>query len=187
VISGRGPGSRSLRLFFALWPSVTCREALASATADVVARTDGNPVPASNLHVTLAFLGAVPGGTFGSLAGIGSRGGWPTVEPTFDGVEYWAKPKVLVAACSIVPQAGLTIVEQLWLDLASLGFRREPRPWRPHLTLARKLSRPPPDGLRFPTIELPTGAAPWRLALVESTTHPEGARYSPLAEWPLGE
>jgi hypothetical protein len=25
----------------------------------------------------------------------------------------------------------------------------------------------------------------WRLALVESSSHPDGVRYKPLADWPL--
>jgi RNA 2',3'-cyclic 3'-phosphodiesterase len=188
VIPGRDPGSRKLRLFFALWPSAACRRALATATADAVARVDGVPVPAANLHVTLAFLGAVPGRTFVRLAAIGGSGAWPRVELAFDRLEYWAKPKVLVAVSSVVPRAGLQIVEHLWGALAPLGFARESRPWQPHLTLARKLRRPPPEDLQLPSAKLPpAAAAPWRLALVESTTHPEGARYRPLADWPLSK
>ena len=107
----------------------------------------------------------------------------------FERIEYWAKPKVLVAMPRTTPEAGQAIVERLWAGLESLGFVREVRPWRPHLTLARRLRRPPPENLAFATVENQGDEQAWRLALVESSTHPDGVRYRPLADWglsPLG-
>lgn len=182
-----GPGRHTLRLFFALWPSAAGRKSLADSTADAVSQVDGQPVPGVNLHVTLAFLGSVPGRGFGDLAGIGGEGGYPAVALRFDRLEYWAKPKVLVAMPVEIPATGRVIVDRLWEKLASLGFERESRHWQPHLTLARKVRSPPLENLRIaPRIAAVDDPAPWGLALVESTTHPEGARYKPLAEWPLG-
>lgn len=183
------PGPHSLRLFFALWPTGAHRRALAVATGPVVAQVEGQPVPAANLHVTLAFLGSVPGRTFVHLVEIGGQGGYPAIELDFDRLEYWPKPRVLVAVPSQVPPAGTAMVERLWQRIEPLGFARDTRPWRPHLTLARKIRRPPPDGLTLGAGPLPSAgdAARWRLALVESVTHPQGARYRPLAEWPLGK
>jgi 2'-5' RNA ligase len=183
------PGARgphTLRLFFALWPSAAERRSLAASTADAVSQVDGLPVPGANLHVTLVFLGSVRGRGFGDLAVIGGQGDYPAVALRFDRFEYWAKPRVLVAMPVEIPAAGREIVDRLWERLAPLGFERESRAWRPHLTLARKVRRPPPENLRMaPRIGVPDDPAPWGLALVESTTHPEGARYKPLAEWPL--
>lgn len=182
-----GAGPRSLRLFFALWPSAAERQALAASTANAVAQVDGQPIPAANLHVTLAFLGMVPGRTFVHLVEVGGQGAHPPVELAFDRLEYWAKPKVLVAMPSSIPAAGLQIVDRLWDRIEPLGFERESRPWRPHLTLARKVGRPPPENLRIlPKAAASAEAESWGLALVESTTHPSGVRYRPLAEWPLG-
>ena len=187
--SGPAPaGTRTLRLFFALWPSSALRRALAVATGPVVAQVEGQPVPAANLHVTLAFLGSVPGRTFVHLVEVGGQGGYPAIELDFDRLEYWPKPRVLVAMASRVPPAGAATVERLWHRIEPLGFTRDTRPWRPHLTLARKIRRPPPDGLALGAGRLPPAgdAARWGLALVESVTDPRGARYRPLAEWPLG-
>jgi 2'-5' RNA ligase len=180
-----GAAARRLRLFFALWPSDACRAALARAVAPAILAIDGMPVPPGNLHVTLAFLGEVPGRTFGHLVAAVGQGPWPAVEIAFERVEYWAKPKVLVALPTAVPASGLEIEGRLWQGLEPLGFEREARPWRPHLTLARKVRRPPPENLRLAPVELPGGAVAWRLALVESRTRPEGVRYKPLADWPL--
>ena len=37
----------------------------------------------------------------------------------------------------------------------------------------------------FLSLSLQMATLAWGLALVESVTHPHGARYRPLAEWPL--
>jgi len=71
-------------------------------------------------------------------------------------------------------------VEQLRAALAYRGLPTESRPYRPHLTLARKVGR----------WEGPAEVEPllWRadsLTLVESRTDREGSRYEPLASWPL--
>lgn len=180
-----GQGNRRLRLFFALWPGERLRAGLASATAAIVGQIAGQPVPPGNLHVTLAFLGPVPGHALVPLFDVGGQGSWPAVDIGFERIEYWAKPRVLVAMASKVPSAGLTIVERLWAGLEPLGYVREARPWRPHLTLARRIRRPPPDNLVFGPLEPFGDEPPWRLALVDSIAHAEGPRYKPLADWPL--
>jgi 2'-5' RNA ligase len=181
--AARGP--RKLRLFFALWPSEARRSALAAAAAPAVARIDGQRVPPGNLHVTLAFLGQVPGQAFVSLLAVGARGPWPRVELAFEQLDYWSRPKVVVSLARSIPESGLEIVDRLWSALATLRFQREARPWRPHLTVVRRVRSPPPEGLALSPIEPDADAAPWRLALVESAAHAGGARYKPLADWPL--
>jgi 2'-5' RNA ligase len=186
-VSAAGKRSpRKLRLFFALWPSDRHRAALAQATAATVAQVAGQPVPPGNLHLTLAFLGPVPGRLLTTLFGVGGQGSWPAVSFGFARIEYWAKPQVLVAMPAEVPAAGQAIVDRLWQGLEQLGFRREPRPWRPHLTLVRRVRRPPPENLELAPAIAAADPSAWRLALVESTTHPEGPRYRPFADWPLG-
>lgn len=180
----RGP--RELRLFFALWPGAAERKALAATTANAIGQVDGQPVSAANLHVTLAFLGSVPGRGIADLIVIGGQGGYPRVELEFNRLEYWAQPKVLVAKPSDVPRSALEIVNRLWAGLGTLGFARETRPWHPHMTIVRKVRRPPPENLQIsPRTGVSRDPAVWGLALVESTTHPSGARYKPIAEWPL--
>jgi 2'-5' RNA ligase len=174
------------RLFFALWPDPALRQALTASTREAVAQVEGNRVPPGNLHVTLAFLGPVAGSRIVDLMSVGGRDLWPRVELDFDRAEYWPKPKVLVAMPGSVPPAGLAIVDGLWRGLEPLGFAREARPWWPHLTLVRKVTRPPPRGLELRLSGQPArDPGSWKLALVESLTRPEGARYKPLADWQL--
>lgn len=175
------------RLFFALWPGRCLRQAIAAATDGVLAGLAGKRVPASNLHVTLAFLGAVPGRALAELIAVGGGGPWPRVALDFDRIEYWPRPRVLVALPDQLPPAGAEIVDRLWSALEPKGLRREKRPWSPHLTLMRKLRHPLARDFA-PAIprEPARDASDWGLALVESETLPEGPRYRPLADWPLG-
>jgi RNA 2',3'-cyclic 3'-phosphodiesterase len=182
VTAPRERGPRRLRLFFALWPNAGLRERLAASARAAFIGVDGQPVPPGNLHVTLAFLGLVLGTRLAELIAVGGNSPWPAVALRFERAEYWARPKVLVAIPAAVPETGRRIVERLWDRVEPLGFKREERPWQPHLTLMRRVRRPPADEIGF-TPAVIAGGRDWRLALVESTTHPEGPRYKPLAEW----
>lgn len=174
------------RLFFALWPDPVLRRVLVEAIESVVAQVAGTRVPAGNLHVTLAFLGTVPASGIVDLLAVGGRNPWPRIELDFERVEYWPKPKILVAMPAAVPSTGLAAVERLWSSLEPLGFAREARPWWPHLTLVRHVTRPPPRGVELRLLAPPSREpGSWKLALVESITLPEGPRYNPLADWPL--
>ncbi len=184
------PGARgpdTLRLFFALWPSDRERGALAIATGAAVAQVDGQAVPVGNLHVTLAFLGSVPGETIARLIEIGGQADGASIGLEFERLEYWSRPKVLVAIPTCTPVEGVELVERLWQRIEPLGIEREKRPWHPHLTLVRRVRHPPPEGLRISAgPPSPPAADRYGLALVESTTHASGARYKPIAEWRLG-
>ena len=187
MITAGGSGPRKLRLFFALWPGGRCRAALAAVVDATKAQVAGQPVPPGNLHVTLAFLGMVPGSLLPRLIEVCGQGTWPDVEFAFRRIEYWARPRVVVALPDTVPAAGETVVGRLWQALEPLGLTRELRPWRPHLTLVRRVDRPPPENLALAPVECGGSELSWRLALVESSSHPEGVRYRPLADWPLGD
>lgn len=169
------------RLFFAYWPDTTTRRALLEATRDAVAAIDGQPVTASNLHVTVAFLGKVPGFRISDLMRIGGRDDYPAAELQFDRLEYWPQAKVVASLPTAIPEAGQRLVDALWERIQPLGIEREARAWRPHVTIVRRLRRPPPR-LAIPPVR-------WscrRLALVESLSAPDGMHYTALAEWPLG-
>jgi 2'-5' RNA ligase len=179
--------SRRLRLFFALWPSDRQRAALAAAAESVTVQVEGQPVPPGNYHVTLAFLGSVPGSSLAHLIAVGGQGPWPSVPVKFDRVAYWSEPRVVVGLSAEVPAAGLDVVDRLWRALEPLGIEREQRPWRPHLTLVRRVRRTPPENLALAAVESSPDGPAWRLALVESTAHSDGSRYRAIAEWPLGD
>jgi RNA 2',3'-cyclic 3'-phosphodiesterase len=192
------------RLFFALWPDETMREAMARATQEAARASGGRPVPAGNLHVTLAFLGSVPEGRLPELAAIGRRVAplsgegessgcdEPGVELVFDHLEYWRGAHVLCALPARQPACAATLARRLQERLSESGFAPDPataqsagfnmaKPFRPHVTLARK-------ALRLPR-PMEMEAVTWRFAefvLVQSKTDPEGAEYRVLESFTLG-
>lgn len=153
----------------------------------------GRPVPAGNLHVTLAFLGWVPerqmqplaklargaAQTLGSArAGEGAPGA--PLELAFDHLEYWRASQLLCALPAQPPLRAVALARSLQALLTASGFTPDLKPFRPHVTVARKVSHPSPLTEMHPVV--------WRfaeLALVESRTLPEGALYSVVEAYPL--
>lgn len=168
------------------------REALVQATRKAAPASGGRPVPAANLHVTLAFLGSVPERRLGELAEAGraaalgpaAEGADPVrdfLELAFDHIEYWRAAQLLCALAAEPQAAADGLARRLKDGLAGRGFAPDPKPFRPHVTVVRKVSRPGPIGTMHPVV--------WRfteLALIESRTLPEGSLYSVVESYPLG-
>ena len=102
-------------------------------------------VPTDNLHLTLKFLGEVentevprvcdvlrqvtdPFDSFGLE--FGGTGGFPDTE----------RARILYAGVDDITGSLCKMVGQLETELAKLGFKPEPRDYRPHLTLGRTRS-----------------------------------------------
>ena len=172
---------KTRRLFFALWPEDAARERLAHATRKATRASGGRPVPVSNLHSTLAFLGAVPEARLPIVATAAAEVRQSAFRLVFDRLEHWSKPAVLCATCSHATLAAPSLASELWKLLARQGFAPDSKPHRPHVTVARKVVKPHALGDVHPV--------EWvidEFALVESVTAPEGARYTVLQRWPLG-
>lgn len=202
---GAAPPEPTRRLFFALWPDEAMREAMVRATHEAARASGGRPVPAQNLHVTLAFLGSVPERRLPQLTASARGAGKPVcragespacdepgVELAFDRLAYWRGAHVLCALPARLPAPLATLARRLQERLTEGGFGADPatptsggsniaRPFRPHATLARKAIRPPPS--------LEMEAVTWRFVefvLVESRTHTEGAVYRVLESFTVG-
>jgi len=180
------------RLFFALWPDDAQRAGLTHAAAGIVRHCGGRPVPGENLHVTLAFLGSVPEQRLPELAAIARRAAatFPQdaapILVSLETLEHWARPQVLTvlerreeaqAAASGAP----ALARILSTAAAAAGFSPDLKPFRLHVTLARKVAR------------LPRSSAMRRVewsfeafALIESRTLPEGPVYSVVESYVLG-
>jgi 2'-5' RNA ligase len=180
--------STTARLFFALWPDEAMQVALAAAVAAIVreAGPDSRAVPAKNLHLTLAFLGAVPQSRFEALSEVAaqvartSHAGELPLRLTLDAVEHWRKPQILCATASETPHAVASLAESLGHALTAAGFAPDLKPFRPHATVGRKVRRV--------TGDLHIEPVRWTFRefhLIESQTHPEGSSYSTLEKWAL--
>jgi RNA 2',3'-cyclic 3'-phosphodiesterase len=169
------------------------RSALIQATREAVRPSGGRPVPAGNLHVTLAFLGSVPERRWqelGEIARSAAQSLRPELAPAdlsgellelvFDHLEHWRAAHVLCASPAELPKPAEVLARELKDRLLGGGFTPDLKPFRPHVTVVRKVSRPGPVGRMPPVV--------WRfaeLALVESRTLPEGALYSVVESFPL--
>jgi 2'-5' RNA ligase len=169
------------RLFFALWPDDATRDALSQATRRLARHCGGKPVPAGNLHITLAFLGHLPEERFEDVrrAGVGLVAERLTLR--LDRFGYFAAPQVLWFGAAEVPVGLTALADALRRRLAAGELPSDPRPFHAHLTIARKVRAPPELPRPRPVEWLLTG-----FALVESQTLPEGARYRVVAEYPGG-
>jgi len=157
------------------------REAMVRATRKAAQASGGRPVPATNLHVTLAFLGSVLERRLGELAAIaaGAATGGP-FEIAFDHLEHWRAAQLLCALPAEAPAPIMELVGGLQDGLAASGFAPDLRPFRPHVTVVRKVPRPG----RIEQIH-PVEWSFTELALVESRTLATGALYSVVESYLL--
>jgi len=169
----RGEAS-SLRLFLALWPTPSVRAALC-ARRDAVAWPPGSSVVADErLHLTLHFIGNVPHALWPRLL----PALWvpcPSIAIELGAAQSWPRGLVVLPALA-VPEPLRTLHAALAAALTSLGLPVEARPFRPHLTLARRAA-----GARLPPVGEPLR---WRASgYVLVNSEPIGyrvlARYGP--------
>ena len=131
-----------MRLFFAVFPGSETRDRLAAAAQALVLEDESRRVPSENYHMTLAFIGelSVP---LAELEAVGAAQRVSTFTVQFDGYEYWPAPSVVVARASSCPGALEDLRRGLCADLARCGVRLDDRPFRPHVTIARKVPQAP--------------------------------------------
>ncbi|WJW74737.1 RNA 2',3'-cyclic phosphodiesterase [Thiohalobacter sp. IOR34] len=168
------------RLFFALWPDAATRSALARV-ARAVARGNGRPVAADNLHLTLAFIGPVDAEQRDCLRRAAAGVGGSAFRLRLDQYGYWQRPRIAWLGAGEVPEALSSLVRRLNEALATeCGHQPDPRPFAVHVTLARKARR-----RRVPEEVVPIDWAVDRFCLVESRSTDNGVRYELLECWPL--
>lgn len=174
-----------LRLFFALWPADPVRDALAAAAAPLLEACRGRRIPQRNYHLTLAFLGGVPAGRLEAVRAAAATVEAEAFALSMDCHGHWRGPRVAWLGCRRSPEAADGLARALWAALEPLGFRPDPRPFRPHLTVLR--------GCRACDWPGPVAPVPWpvdEFVLVQSkisgseTSFP-GPRYEVLDRWPL--
>lgn len=174
--------SDTRRLFFALWPTAGLRSRLAGYAHELVAGRQCRLVPPGNLHVTLAFIGTVPASETATLIRIGRGLALTACELVFDGWAIWRQAGVLVLTASSVPQQLQTLAAALHDQATAAGFKLDSRPYRPHVTLARKV--PGPAGAEKSAVIAPLAWPVRDFVLVESLSTAAGVQYKVLATFP---
>jgi RNA 2',3'-cyclic 3'-phosphodiesterase len=180
-------GDERLRLFCALQLPGEAVDALAAWQARHLSagRTVGvRIVPPEHLHVTLAFLGSRPAADVPAIVGELAAASAAAAPPVrLRSGRYRETRSVGMVLLDDLDGAATAVAVDLGERLERLGvYRREQRPWLPHVTVLRFRERP---RLAPPGPELgELGVV--RSALYRSALGPAGARYDVLESLPLG-
>jgi RNA 2',3'-cyclic 3'-phosphodiesterase len=174
---------KNRRLFFALWPTDAVRAQLAAAAQSYA--EFGRAIAARNLHVTVAFLGAVAEERLDHVVEIARSTQKLTLDGKFmlhlDRLEFWRRSSLIALPATQVPPELLRIVDGLRAGLRERGFElQEHDAFRPHVTLVRDVARGPAAAAVTP-VQWPVES----FALVESQVGQRGSQYSVLDEWSL--
>ena len=143
----------------------------------------GRVVPPANLHVTLAFLGSRPAGDVEAVAGAlrSAAAGAEGIRLRARG--YRETRSVGMLTFDDDGGRGRALAERLFGLLEALAvYRREARPWLPHVTVLRFRERP---RLR-PPLPLLGRIEPSDAAAYLSKLRPGGAEYVVLEPVTLG-
>jgi 2'-5' RNA ligase len=166
------------RLFFALWPPASVVSALVAERQRWPGQA-GRPTHPEDLHATVVFLGAVETDQRACAEEVAGRLSAPPFSLTLDRVGYWPGPRIRWAGQECVPDALLALVHQLNAALTGCGHRPERRPYRLHITLARKAAP-----LSAATLPRPIHWSVTELVLAASRAGQRPA-YRVLRRWPL--
>lgn len=179
---------RRRRVFFASFPEPSARAALVRWQRRVLARCRARGLRAvapATLHVTLRFLGEREAADVEAL--LAAAGELPAAAPPFQArcgalrlLPSTRRPRVLAA--ELDSDGALEALAAAARAVASaVGIEPDPRPFLPHLTLARL--RPGPASLE--AVPPPGPLAFGHVGLYESRLAASGARYRALWRAPL--
>jgi 2'-5' RNA ligase len=172
------------RLFFALQPTLVQAETLVARVAPLVRELYGQPTPATNVHATLSFIGAVEEERVVALRAAASHVRSPRLELDFDALDYWEKPGILCSTAA-ENESARDLSTALADAASAAGFTPDRKPLRAHLTLARKVRRDVARNFEWPCALAPLIMRCENFVLMESRRGDAGSTYSVVDSWPL--
>ncbi|MEG1799382.1 MAG: RNA 2',3'-cyclic phosphodiesterase [Synergistaceae bacterium] len=187
----QSPSSKLIRTFVCIDIPEKQREAISGWMSECRRAADSNLrwVQPRTIHVTLKFCGERTIETVNALKdelakinkpetltiSAGGIGGFPNLK----------KPSVIWTRVLGDLDSLQKIQKEVEFAANRAGIPKEPRPYTPHLTLARNSSCSPlPDKLIGAMTERELKLEPWRVSeiiLMKSELLPSGPRYTPLA------
>lgn len=174
---------RSVRVFFALWPSDEERAALAAWQPPLETLCGGKPMRAETLHNTLVFLGNVPAHRLEALQLAAQEAGSKPFALRLSEARYWGHNHIVYATPVRTPEPLSSLVAALAESVERHGFHFDQRDYKPHITLLRHAKwrdEPLPD-------MQPVTWSVRSFVLVQSLSDEHGARYDILARFPLAK
>ncbi len=173
-----------MRLFFALEPTRQTAVAIADWRDRQFPATSARPVPMSNLHITLAFVGELPPPRLERL--LQAVDDWHDRPPggslQLDSTGYWPRPGIYWLGPRQWPPQLEQLVRRLGAISGQQGGKQEKRRYQPHVTLFRSCREALPQPAHPPAFSF----AYDHFTLFESRQGKQGVSYHPLADWELG-
>jgi RNA 2',3'-cyclic 3'-phosphodiesterase len=143
----------------------------------------GRIVPRENLHATLAFLGSRPATELPEITAALAEASRDAGEIVFSPRRYRETRSVGMLVFDDQRGEGRRLAERLYDGLERLAvYRREKRPWLPHVTVLRFRSPPKLD----PVVPELGTFGPSDAAVYMSRLRPSGAQYEALETVALG-
>ena len=168
--------SKGHRLFFALVPGQAVKAEIAGIQQSL--DVSGRAAKPHQFHATLAFLGMQRPETIPAICEIAARLRFKPCHVVLDRLGQFSRAGVLWLGVNRIPDELLGFQQALVDSLlqASIGYDR--KAWRFHVTLYRKMRKPPPI--------MDSVGVEWDLNgfdLVESITVGNGVEYHSIGHW----
>jgi 2'-5' RNA ligase len=164
------------RLFFALVPDPAVRRQ--ASEVQRLLGVDGRAVSTPNLHVTLAFLGMQDAVVIPQVSAVAAGLSFEPCRVVLDRLGVFGRGSVLWLGTETIPAPLQGFQQALVTALTDAGIGHDPKPWKLHLTLYRRLRNPPP--------KLGPVAIEWNLTgfdLIESVGAKNGVEYHSIGHW----
>jgi len=174
----RSERAPTTRLFFAVMPDASSRERLSALSGETARVASGRASAADTLHLTVVFVGSVDDAAVPAIREAGDAMRWERFTVSLDTLGSFARAGIAWAAPRDVPAALERVNRDLVAALAGRGVATEARPYRPHVTLARRCIVP----VSAP-IDPPIAWTVDSVVLMSSRLLSEGPRYRPIARW----
>ena len=172
----------STRLFFAVMPDAPSRARLAALADETARATGGRASIADTLHLTVVFVGSVDDAAVPSIRDAGDALRWRRFALSLDTLGSFARAGIAWAAPRSVPAPLEQLNGDLVAALTARGVATETRPYRPHVTLARRCAAPLISHFAAP-LDPPIDWTVDVVVLMSSRLLSEGPRYRPIARW----
>lgn len=169
-----------LRLFFAIKPDAAAQDVLAENAWQLGEGSHGRPVPRSNLHMTLLFLGEQPRERLPQILDAASRVRAHAFDVVCDKLRHMDNQHLIWTGVSSpdpeLARLRLSLIQELEREDISFDRKR----FKPHVTLVRRALEAPRQ-IEF----VPCRWQVHSFSLLISNLAPMGPRYHQLREWQL--
>ncbi len=174
------PKTKSIRVFFAVFPNQATRILLADQVKQLKPLCGGRKVQRQQIHLTLLFLGNVATERIALLQQSAKNVSTQKFELHLNEIRYWKHSQIVYIQSKQFPAELFFLVNSLTHTLSEAGFTFDKLTYKPHITLIRKAIRPVIINLNDSIV--------WHVDkwfLVQSQQTSNGIQYFPLDRWQL--